>query len=341
MSDNLENLKGVGSSTADKLEEGGYTTYEKIAVAAPRDIEADSGIGSTKAKKIIRRAKEKTDVGNFKSASEVYERRKKIGRISFLYDEIDRLFGEPEDTDYSGVQTQAITEFYGGFGSGKSQITHQLCVNVQLPDEVGGLHGRPIFIDTEESFRPGRIRDMIKGLPDEVIEKTIEHEGVEDLDELVENFIDRILFVSAENSNHQILLGEKVSQQAERYEDDEYPVRLLIVDSVMGNLRPEYQGRAELGERQRKLNKHVSDLTEFAKLYNSAVVFANQVVANPNSQWGGDKPIGGHILGHNSTYRVKITKSKKNKRKVKMADAPDLPKREIVLRVKKDGIKPE
>ena len=342
MPDELQDIKGVGESTAESLRDDGYRSFEKIAVTSPKELAEKTSLGETKAKKVIRRAKDKCDVGGFESASDIYDRRKNIGKISLLDDSIDRLFGDVGEGMNSGVQTQAITEFYGKFGSGKSQITHQLCVNVQLPKEVGGLHGRPLFIDTEDSFRPGRIDDMVRGLPDEVLDIAMEEDNVNDVDDLVGKMVDRIMVSTAENSDHQLLLGEQVEDAASDYEEDDYPVRLLVVDSVMGNLRPEYQGRGELGLRQRKLNKHISDLMGFSKLHNAAVVLANQIVSNPNSQWGpSDKPVGGNILGHNSTYRVKISNAGKDKRKLKMVDAPDLPKREVVLRVKEEGLKPE
>jgi DNA repair protein RadA len=340
MGDNLEELQGVGQTTADKLEDAGYDSYRSIAVASPGDLNEDAGVGTTKAKKLIRAAKEKTDVGDFETGYEVYERRKDMERISFLYDDIDELFGDLDDEGTSGIQTQAITEFYGEYGSGKSQITHQLCVNVQLPREVGGLHGRPIFIDTEESFRPGRMKDMVEGLPEEVLEVAMEEDDVEDVEELVKVYLNRVLKVDAENSDHQMLLGEEADKKASELEDSEYPVKLLVVDSIMGNFRQEYSGRGNLAERQQKLNKHLNDLAGFAKLRNAAVVLANQVAANPNSAWGGSQAVGGHVLGHNSTYRVQIKQAKGKKRKLRMKDAPDLSEGDILIKIDTEGIIP-
>ncbi|MFW5963669.1 MAG: DNA repair and recombination protein RadA, partial [Natronomonas sp.] len=241
------------------------------------------------------------------------------------------------------------TEVYGEFGAGKSQVTHQLAVNVQLPKEQGGLHGRCIFVDSEDTFRPERIDEMVRGLPDDVLEAALEDREIEGsiddegtMEELVQSFLDKIHVAKAFNSNHQILLAEKAKEIASEYEEDEYPVRLLCVDSLTAHFRAEYVGRGELADRQQKLNKHLHDIDRVGNLYNSAVVVTNQVQSNPDAFFGDPtKPIGGNILGHKSTFRMYLRKSKGNKRIVKLVDAPNLPDGESVMRVQGEGLKPE
>jgi DNA repair protein RadA len=338
----LENLPGVGPATAEKLRENGYESFQSIAVASPAELSNEADVGESSASDIINAARDAAEIGGFETGADVLSRREEIGKLEFLIDEVDELMG-------GGVETQSITEVYGEFGAGKSQVTHQLAVNVQLPADHGGLEGRAVFIDSEDTFRPERIDEMVRGLPDETIEAAMEQRevegGVDDedaLEALVEEFLDKIHVAKAFNSNHQILLAEKAQEIAGEHEDDEFPVRLLCVDSLTAHFRAEYVGRGELANRQQKLNKHLHDLDRVGNLYNTAVIVTNQVQSNPDAFFGDPtKPIGGNILGHKSTFRVYLKKSKQDKRIVKLVDAPNLPDGEAVMRVKGVGLKPE
>jgi len=341
-SQNLEELPGVGPATADKLQENGYDSYQSIAVASPGELSNKADVGESSASDIINAAREAADIGGFETGSDVLARREEIGKLEWLVPEIDEMLG-------GGVETQSITEVYGEFGAGKSQVTHQLAVNVQLQDEQGGLHGRCIFIDSEDTFRPERIDEMVRGLDDEIIEAELDHREIEgsaddeeSLEALVDDVLDKIHVAKAFNSNHQILLAEKALEISKEHEEDDYPVRLLCVDSLTAHFRAEYVGRGELANRQQKLNKHLHDLDRVGNLYNAAVLVTNQVQSNPDAFFGDPtKPIGGNILGHKSTFRMYLKKSKGNKRIVKLVDAPNLPDGESVMRVENDGLKPE
>ncbi len=338
----LEDLPGVGPATADKLQDNGYDSYQSIAVASPSELSNKADVGESSASDIINAAREAADIGGFETGTSVLERREEIGKLQWLIPEIDEMLG-------GGVETQSITEVYGEFGSGKSQITHQLAVNVQLQAENGGLHGRCIFIDTEDTFRPERIDEMVRGLDDEVIDSELEYRDIEGsagddeaMEALVDDVLAKIHVAKAFNSNHQILLAEKSLEIAKEHEDDDYPVRLLCVDSLTAHFRAEYVGRGELANRQQKLNKHLHSLDRVGNLYNAAVLVTNQVQSNPDAFFGDPtKPIGGNILGHKSTFRMYLKKSKGNKRIVKLVDAPNLADGESVMRVENEGVKPE
>jgi len=338
----LEELPGVGPATAEKLRENGFDSFQSLAVANSAELSNTADVGESTAVDVIQAAREAADVGGFETGATVLERREEIGKLTWNIPEIDDLLG-------GGVETQSITEVYGEFGAGKSQVTHQLAVNVQLPKEHGGLHGRAVFIDSEDTFRPERIDDMIRGLPEEKLEAAMESHGVEgsiDDDEaltnLVEAFLDKIHVAKGFNSNHQMLLAEKAKEIASEFEDDEWPVRLLAVDSLTAHFRAEYVGRGELADRQQKLNKHLHDLEKVGNLYNAAVVVTNQVLSNPDSFFGDPtKPIGGNILGHKSTFRMYLRKSKNDTRIVKLVDAPNLADGEAVMRVQDGGLRPE
>ena len=345
--ENLEELPGVGPATAEKLKENGFDSYQGIAVASPGELSNTADIGESSAADIIQAAREAADIGGFETGADVLERREQIGKLTWGVDEIDELLG-------GGVETQSITEVYGEFGAGKSQVTHQLSVNVQLPAEHGGLEGSAIFVDSEDTFRPERIEQMVKGLPDEVLRDTLVFHGIveepEDadptdetlLDQLVESMLDNLHVAKAFNSTHQILLAEKAKELASESQDEEFPVRLLAVDSLTAHFRAEYVGRGELAERQQKLNKHLHDLMRIGDLFNTAILVTNQVASNPDSYFGDPtQPIGGNILGHTSTFRMYLRKSKGDKRIVRLVDAPNLADGEAVMRVQDGGLKPE
>lgn len=338
----LEALPGVGPATADKLYDAGFDSFQSLAVAAPSELSNTADVGESTASDIVRAARDEADIGGFETGSTVLERRNEIGKLSWHIDEVDDLLG-------GGIETQSITEVYGEFGAGKSQVTHQMAVNVQLPKEVGGLHGSVIFVDSEDTFRPERIDDMVRGLPDEAIEATLEDREIEGsaddeatLDALIEDILEKIHVAKAFNSNHQMLLAEKAKELASEQEDSDYPVRLLCIDSLTAHFRAEYVGRGNLADRQQKLNKHLHDIDKVGNLYNAAVIVTNQVASNPDSFFGDPtQPIGGNILGHKSTFRIYLRKSKADKRIVRLVDAPNLADGEGVMRVQDGGLKPE
>ena len=307
----LEDLPGIGSTIADKLREAGYTDLMELAVASPGDVAEAAEIGTASAAKIIGEARRKADVGQFESGSTLLERRKKLGRVTTNAKSLDELLG-------GGVETQAITEFSGEFGSGKTQLAHQIAVDIQLSVAQGGLQSEVVYIDTESTFRPERIVDMAKAVGLDPTE-TLEH----------------IHVARAFNSNHQMLLVQKAQELAR-----ERPIRLLVVDSLTAHFRAEYLGRAELAPRQQLLNKHLHELLRFADMYNAAIVVTNQVTARPDILFGDPtRSIGGNIVAHAATYRVYLRKSKPPKRIARLIDSPNLPEGEAVFSLTGEGIR--
>jgi len=220
----IEGLPGVGPATADKLSDAGYDTYNGLAVSSPRELSDAVDVGQGTASDIIAAAREAADVGGFESGSTVLDRRNEIGKLSTGVPAVDELLG-------GGVETQSMTEIYGGFGVGKSQFSHQLAVNVQLDQEHGGLAGRAIVVDTEDAFRPERIDDMVRGLDPEILEAERERRGIEgSIDDeetmaaLVTDFLKYIHVARAFNSDHQMLLAKTAADMAAEYADDDRPV---------------------------------------------------------------------------------------------------------------------
>ncbi|MBI2142512.1 DNA repair and recombination protein RadA, partial [Candidatus Woesearchaeota archaeon] len=243
----------------------------------------------------------------FESADEVLKKRELIERIKTGSSALDGLLG-------GGFETGAITEAFGAYGAGKSQLAHVLCVNVQKenPDKVA------VFIDTESTFRPERIKQFIKpGMDTEKVLKNIK-------------------VARAFNSDHQMLLAEKVEDLIKKGLN----VKLVVVDSLTAHFRAEFVGRGTLADRQQKLNKHMHTLMKLATSYNLCVYVTNQVMSRPDVFFGDPtEAIGGHIVSHNSTYRIYLRRGKKGSRVAKMVDSPNLPEGEAMFYVDEAGIR--
>ncbi len=305
----LEDLPGIGEVTAEKLKAAGYSEFPAIAAAMPHELAEAGGMGVESAKKAIEAAKTMVEIG-FETADQVYERRKSIHRIKTGSTALDDLLG-------GGIETMAITEMYGKFSSGKSQLGFQLVVNVQKPVEQGGLGGGVLFVDSEATFRPERIVQLAEaqGMDSQAVLKNIQ-------------------VARAENSDHQIILLEKSEETIQNNN-----IKLIVVDSLTSQFRADYLGRGALGERQQKLNKHVHTLQKLAEKYNLAVYVTNQVMDNPGILFGDPTtPIGGHVLAHMSTYRLYVRKGKDDKRIARLVDSPSMPEGEAVFRVTPKGL---
>ncbi|MEB3788198.1 MAG: DNA repair and recombination protein RadA [Desulfurococcales archaeon] len=306
----LTDLPGVGPNTAQKLIEAGFPTIEAIAVATPHEISQLTGIPIPTAQKIVQAAREALHI-TFKTARQLKEEQKTIKKITTGSRNLDELLG-------GGIETRTITELFGEFGSGKTQICHQLAVNVQLPEDRGGLEAKAVYIDTEGTFRWERIEQMAKGMgldPDEVM--------------------DNILWIRAVNSHHQMAIVDELFSLLKREN-----IKLVVVDSVTSHFRAEFPGRENLAMRQQLLNKHLHQLMRLAEIYNVAVVITNQVMAKPDVFYGDPtQAVGGHVLYHAPGVRIQLKKSRGNKRIARIVDAPHLPEGETVFVITEWGIR--
>jgi DNA repair protein RadA len=306
----LEDLPNVGEKTAQKLRDAGFADMMRLATATAKELSVKAEIGEGVAEKVIEAARKAEQI-DFETALDVMERRKDVGHIITGSTGLDELIG-------GGIETQAITEVFGEFGSGKSQISHEIAVTIQLPPEKGGLCGECVFIDTENTFRPERIKQIAEGFSLDVNE-----------------VLGKIHIARAFNSAHQILMADKVNELIQKGVN----IRLVIVDSLTSHFRAEYVGRESLATRQQKLNQHLHTLQNIANTYNVAVFVTNQVQARPDAFFGSPtKAIGGHVLGHASTYRIWLKKGLAGKRIARLVDSPHLPEGEAVFKVVTEGV---
>jgi DNA repair protein RadA len=306
---NVEDLPGVGPVTAKKLRAGGYQSVEAVAVASSKELAAITGLTREKAMDLAVRARELLRI-TFQTADELLKQRETVARLTTGSQSLDDLLG-------GGVETQAILELIGEYGTGKTQLCHSLCVTVQFPVENRGLNGGALYIDSEGTFRPERLVQIAEG------------HGLDSL-----NVLKNVTVARAFNSDHQILIAEKADGLVK-----EKDLKLIVLDSVISHFRSEYIGRESLAERQQKLNNHLHRLLRTAEVHNIPVVVTNQVVAKPDAFFGPpNKPAGGHILAHLSTNRVYIRKSRQNLRIARIIDSPNLPESECVFMITHNGI---
>jgi DNA repair protein RadA len=281
---------------------------ESLGTAAVAEL-VTAGIGEAVAEKVIDAARKSMAI-TFVRGDELVELRKNVRRLTTGCSSLDRLLN-------GGIETQSLTEFYGEFGSGKSQMCHQLCVTVQLGEAQGGLNGSVLYIDTEATFRPERVMQMAPrfGLkPEEALKG--------------------VVYAEAYTSNHQTVLLENADEVIKANN-----VRLIIVDSVMSHFRSEYLGREMLAPRQQQLNKHLHKLMRLSRAFNAAAVITNQVMASPDAFFSkAVSPVGGHILGHMSHSRIFLRKGRNNVRIAKLTASPSLPEGEVPMRITERGI---
>ena len=294
----IQDLPGVGAATAEKLEAAGYKDMMSIAVSTLGELVETAGVTEAVARKMINFARDTVKMG-FESGTEVLKKRQLVLKLTTGSASFDALMG-------GGFETGAITECFGEFGSGKTQLGHVLTVNAlkEDPDAI------VVYIDTENTFRPERIISLCQGA------------GINE-----EDALSRIMVARAYNSDHQMLLTEKVDSFIT---EQNKKVRLLVVDSLTSHFRAEFIGRGTLSERQQKLNRHMHALSKVATSHNICVYVTNQVMAKPDQFFGDPTTaIGGHVVAHASTFRIYLRKGKKGTRVAKLIDAPNLPDGEV------------
>ncbi|PJE81652.1 DNA repair and recombination protein RadA [Candidatus Pacearchaeota archaeon CG10_big_fil_rev_8_21_14_0_10_32_42] len=308
----LSDLPGIGPAAAAKLESAGIFDLMGLAVMSPNSLSDAAGISSAVARKAIQAARNMLELG-FSDGLEFAKKRSNVIHITTGSKGFDDLLGG------KGIESRAITEAFGAFGSGKTQLGLSLAVNVQLPPEQGGAGGKAVYIDTEGTFRPQRIKQMAEGI------------GANG-----EMVLKNILVARAFNSDHQILLLEKVAELIKSGE----PIKIVIIDSLTAHFRVEFSGRGQLADRQQKLNRYMHELMRLAESYNLVVYVTNQVMANPAQLFGDPTTaIGGNIVGHASTYRLYLRRAKQGSRVAKLIDSPSLPDGETVYYVTSQGIR--
>jgi DNA repair protein RadA len=296
----LEDLPGIKPLDIAKLKRIGVESVLELATSIPQELaEETSDKAESMSILVVQARSALTNIGilseQFCTAADIMIRRNQIMRCTTGSKRLDGLLS-------GGIETQALTEFAGEFGSGKSQLCHTLSVTANMPKERGGLGGNVIFIDTENTFRPERINQIAESY------------GIAN----PEKILSSIFVCKIYNSSHLEFVIKNLAKYLE-----EFRASLVIIDSIISLHRAEYSGRGTLWDRQQKLNSMLHRLTRLAEVYNIAFVLTNQVQSNPDATFAGDptKVAGGNILAHATTYRIFFRKAGHNRIAV-MQDSP-------------------
>ena len=302
---------GIAANDIQKLNQAGFHTVESVAHATARKLQDVKGISEAKVAKLKEIVKTMVPM-DFKTAADALEDRKSMVTLTTGSTELDKLLE-------GGIETGSITEVFGEFRTGKTQLAHTLCITCQMAVTDGGAEGKAIYIDTEGSFRPNRLQAVA------------ERYGLDPAAAL-----ENVAYARAHNSEHQM---ELLTMAAALMSQDRYA--LLVVDSATALYRTDYQGRGELSERQMQMAQFLRQLTRLAEEFGVAVFITNQVVANPDGMSfakDSTKPIGGNIIAHASTTRLRLRKGRGENRICTVFDSPTLPEADAQFAVGAAGI---
>ena len=301
----LENLE-IKPHLITKLKGAGIESIFDLAMSIPHQLIEEGGIltgaDAQVALELVMKAKRALiDSGlltkDFSSASEILERRKNLLKCTTGSSNLDSYLK-------GGIETQAMSEIAGEFGSGKSQLCYTLCATANIARDKEGLGGNVIFIDTENTFRPERIHQIA------------ENRGINDPEQILR----KIYVCKIFNSGHLEVIIQNLGKSIQ-----EYKVKLVIADSIISLHRAEFTGRGTLADRQQRLNIMLHKLIRLAEVYNIAVVVTNQVQSQPDNFLGGSgdalRATGGNIIGHASTYRILLRKAGRDRIAI-MIDSP-------------------
>ncbi|KAM9028536.1 meiotic recombination protein DMC1/LIM15 homolog isoform 1-T1 [Ara ararauna] len=307
---------GINVADIKKLKSVGICTIKGIQMTTRRALCNVKGLSEAKVDKIKEAANKLIEPG-FLTASEYSEKRRLVFHITTGSQEFDKLLG-------GGIESMAITEAFGEFRTGKTQLSHTLCVlfwnGVLLFSEHSLYKEKSLtLINTS---RPDRLRDIADRF-------NLDHDAV----------LDNVLYARAYTSEHQMELLDYV---AAKFHEEAGIFKLLIIDSIMALFRVDFSGRGELAERQQKLAQMLSRLQKISEEYNVAVFVTNQMTADPGAtmtfQADPKKPIGGHILAHASTTRISLRKGRGELRIAKIYDSPEMPENEATFAITAGGI---
>ena len=346
----LADVEGIGNIRLKKLNLAGIQRAEDLIVRGPMELHQLTGLDFDACADMIEKAREslqKKDIIGKTSLSGrelLQHRAKKIQYLTTGASNFDEILG-------GGVETGVMTEIYGEFGSGKTQVAMTCAVNCHLPVEKGGLSvdGEPVrvvYIDTENSFRPDRMLQIIyeRGMietkeqtPAEIKAEKPKEPLNEEEEEKALKILDKLKVYKPDNAGQQVMVGEELGKELR--DETAEPIRLIIVDSMTSEFRMDFTGRGELGERQQLLKKHIKHVSRIAEIYNVAVLITNQVMVSPSVMFGDPvKPIGGTTLGHTSTHRIYLRKGGKDKIVAKLVDSPNNAQNEAVLSLTRSGV---
>lgn len=298
-------IPGFGEKTAKKFVDAGYTESEELFENTPESIAEKTGVSLKIVEKLIASIEKQGRKEEMKTARKMLEEYKTRRTIPFGIEPLDELLG-------GGIDTGQITEYFGEFASGKTQVCEWLVAQAlkMFPKLFA------FWNDTENSFRPTRQLAMIRKVGGD------------------ESWLDRIEVLRSFTVDDQIAAVENMKDF-----HGEHPISIVVIDSLTNHFRNEFLGRESLPDRARKMNPYLHDMMEFAERENLAIVVTNQVQSKPDMFFGDPtEAYGGHILKHASKVRCYLRKGKAPSRIMRLVDSPHLPDGERPFIITETGL---
>lgn len=174
--------------------------------------------------------------------------------------------GVLDDLLGGGLPRGAVTQVYGPPAAGKTNLALSAAVETAVAGDPS------YYIDTE-------------GLSVARFEQLAQARSA-DLDDLTS----RIVVAEALDFDEQEEAVRDAEQLAER-------TSLIVLDSATGFYRLERTNRED-GEALRQIGRQVTHLLSLARKHDLAVLLTNQVFADPESESGRARALGGHTLSH-------------------------------------------
>lgn len=284
-----------------------------LAMTSPTEVMKRCEVSGNSAARIVELSRKQLGMSKPQTADELFDDHINRPRLTTSSQNLDAILG-------GGIPTGSITEFSGAFSTGKTQLGFQLCINVQLDVDEGGLEGKALFVDTENTFSPARIAEM-------------SYTFVDDPKEMLKN-----IYVSrAYDAAHQVQIIEQANRVIEKNN-----IRMLIVDSMASHFRAEFPGKENLPRRQQILMAHAEKLQRLAETYDLAIMTTNQILSNPDAILSGSasiEPALGFAWGHRPTHRILLRKARGTARIARIFDSPELAEREAVFHITAQGIR--
>lgn len=313
----LQKIEGVGPTKEKRMNENGIKYLQDICMLSTQTLARITNGKESEWEDIWLKTKEKLEEMDAVRKSEMifredleYERN--LPKLKVGCESLDYLFD-------GGIPRETLTEFFGKFGSGKTQILMTIAVEaIQSGKKV-------VFIDCENTFSVKRFLEIAKN------RGYIKSE--EDEDRFFDNFQKYLCTNSLETRKVLENLTEYVLENN---------VEVVLVDGVIGQIRKEFGGRAELSDRQQYLKPFMERLGSMPLYLRCWVFFSNQVLESADVMFGGDptRPIGGNIVGHEATHRVYLKHFDTSDKKwaAKIWDSPHHSRQEVIFILGAKGV---
>ncbi|KAI8900544.1 P-loop containing nucleoside triphosphate hydrolase protein [Globomyces pollinis-pini] len=207
---------------------------------------------------------------------------------------LDSIFG-------NGIPLGCVIELCGMPGIGKTQLCMQLCANVQLPKNFGGVEGSAIYIDNDGSFVGKRMEQMCKAN---------EHLIISSMDD--SNYTYSLLNALSNITIYRACHLQEFLASLNNIEESlktNSNIKLIIIDSITQHFRS-FVGDSM--ERSRILYSLAQRLKQLASIYNLSVIMVNQMSTKVQSDGNSIViPALGESWGHSATHRIILLNYKK------------------------------